>query len=316
MYSTSYHGEIVRPPDCPPQGTKTIKMKTAKIINVSLLVSLLLIHCTPIIKMRKPQRKVAGIKYGYDGKKTFVEWETYAHDSTIKSLSKDTLKRCTGKRSQASVLRSITSNISSIRDCYNNRRKENANLFGSFLVRFSIDSAGQVQNCNIVYSSMMDTMFENEVKGKFEKMTFEPSSDNDTNSILYPIKFEGPEHNKREFRYRGIDAGKTGPRETKHLYYDLKKLKNLLKIDWCNEERDTIKGYVVLRMRIDPVGHVDSVCLIDNQLNDKEYSDKFVSRISSFKFRNEKDKESTFLKWIFLITKEDMICPKKRSGAK
>jgi len=89
-----------------------------------------------------------------------VDWEEIP--TTQQSMSTKRIKSGNGSvRTPDDISRILTSHNRAIQDCYKKALKENQNLKGKIVVRFSVTPDGYVNDVKIIYSSLEDEEMEN-----------------------------------------------------------------------------------------------------------------------------------------------------------
>jgi TonB family protein len=95
-----------------------------------------------------------------------------------------------GERSRASIMRGIDQNSNTIRKEYNNYIRQGNKLGGSVIVRFKINSKGEVFECKIVQGNLNDFVFEKNIVLTVKRWKFPETQDkNDTTIVEYPFVF-------------------------------------------------------------------------------------------------------------------------------
>ncbi len=96
----------------------------------------------------------------------------------------------TGGRSKASIMRVVMQNLAALRYAYNRRLREKPGLKGKVTVKFAIDEFGKVIFCEVVSSSMGDSVFEKQVVSKVRRWVFEKiDKPGDVTEVVYPFVF-------------------------------------------------------------------------------------------------------------------------------
>lgn len=95
-----------------------------------------------------------------------------------------------GKRDRKSIIKTIFNNISSLRYAYNKRLRVEPKLSGKVLVKFSIDETGNVVECEIAKTTLMDRPLQKIIVKKIKEWDFgKIVSPGDTTVIIYPFIF-------------------------------------------------------------------------------------------------------------------------------
>jgi len=95
-----------------------------------------------------------------------------------------------GGRSRASVTRGIDQNSNTIRKEYNNYIRQGNKLGGGAIVRFKINSKGEIFECKIVQSELNDFVFEKNIVLTVKRWKFpEIQDESDTTIVEYPFVF-------------------------------------------------------------------------------------------------------------------------------
>jgi len=96
----------------------------------------------------------------------------------------------TGGRSKASIMRVVMQNLAALRYAYNKRLREKPGLNGKVTVKFAIDEFGKVIFCEVINSSMGDSVFEKQVVGKIRRWVFDKiDKPGDVTEVVYPFVF-------------------------------------------------------------------------------------------------------------------------------
>jgi TonB family protein len=94
-----------------------------------------------------------------------------------------------GKRTRRDVLGTVVRGVAPIRNAYNRRLKESADLAGTVLVRFRILSDGRVLDCGTTKSTLPDSILVNRVVKIVAGWRFSRMAGTDTTTVLYPFTF-------------------------------------------------------------------------------------------------------------------------------
>jgi len=96
----------------------------------------------------------------------------------------------TGARTRASVMRFIDRNSNTVRREYRDHILAGNTLSGGMIVRFKIDSQGNVIECRIVESNIDHVIFQKNVVNTIRRWQFPPiDTENDTTIVEYPFVF-------------------------------------------------------------------------------------------------------------------------------
>ena len=97
----------------------------------------------------------------------------------------------TGARTRASVMRFIDRNSNTVRREYRDHILAGNTLSGGMIVRFKIDSQGNVIECRIVESNIENVIFQKNVVNVIRRWQFPPiDTPNDTTIVEYPFVFD------------------------------------------------------------------------------------------------------------------------------
>jgi Ca-activated chloride channel family protein len=96
----------------------------------------------------------------------------------------------TGARSKESIMRIVMQNLAALRYTYNKRLRDVPGLKGKVSIKFKIDHLGKVINCEVVSTTLYDTMLENEIVEKIKRWQFEKiDKADDITEVVYPFVF-------------------------------------------------------------------------------------------------------------------------------
>ncbi len=96
----------------------------------------------------------------------------------------------TGGRSKASVIRVVIQNLAALRYTYNKRLRNKPALSGEIKIKFTIDQLGTVIKCEVISSTINDTILENEIVAKIKRWQFEKiDKEGDITEVVYPFVF-------------------------------------------------------------------------------------------------------------------------------
>jgi TonB family protein len=96
----------------------------------------------------------------------------------------------TGGRSKMEIMRVVMQNLNALRYVYNKRLHEKPGLKGRITVKFVIDEFGSVMHCEVIESSMGDTLLEATVMGKILRWRFDViDKPGDLTEVVYPFVF-------------------------------------------------------------------------------------------------------------------------------
>jgi Ca-activated chloride channel family protein len=111
---------------------------------------------------------------------------------SIKMSSPEYLKgvALNGGRSKASVMRVVMQNLAALRYSYNKRLRDVPGLRGEMKIKFKIDQNGSVILCEVVSSTLKDTILENTIIAKIKLWKFETiEKKGDITEVVYPFVF-------------------------------------------------------------------------------------------------------------------------------
>jgi Ca-activated chloride channel family protein len=146
------------------------------------------------------RKGVAGIGYGSGYGSGFGGSGTGGIDSLIGIKKRGTLAisapeflkgaALNGGRSKASIMRVVMQNLAALRYVFNKRLRDKPGLNGKLSIKFKIDHKGTVILCEVVSSSVNDTLLEDQIVAKIKRWQFE-SIDiaGDTTEVVYPFVF-------------------------------------------------------------------------------------------------------------------------------
>jgi hypothetical protein len=96
----------------------------------------------------------------------------------------------TGGRSKASVMRLVMMHLASLRYAYNKRLRDKPGLQGKIEIKFRINEFGTVIFCEVVSTTMNDTVLENEIVTKINRWIFDKiDKPGDITEVVYPFVF-------------------------------------------------------------------------------------------------------------------------------
>jgi hypothetical protein len=197
-------------------------------------------------------------------------------------------KKYYGKRSRASIMKTVMLNLQSLRFAYNKRLREKPGLFGKITVKYSIAESGNVVFSSIVLSTVKDSELENTIKDKILRWRFEALDVlADTTEVVYPFAFTQGQ-TEQDIKRLDFQMEKKGDRSAEEILTGWENCKSQLKYFFDDYSKQSGKDYgsFVVLISITRNGFIDNIVLKNTTIESKDIEIKLLQTIRAVTFPN------------------------------